>query len=103
MPEDDRWLTRIEVTLCQGRHHQVRRLCKRAQLKLVALRRVAIGPLALDTLGLPMGGLRVLDHREKRALYELCLPRLLAEQDAFHSRVPTGIDSSYRVSRDVEE
>ena len=65
MPEDDRWLTRIEVTLCQGRHHQVRRLCKRAQLKLVALRRIAIGPLALDTLGLPMGTFSPLPEAER--------------------------------------
>ena len=91
VPEDDNWLTRVEVTLAQGRHHQVRRLCKRAQLKLVALRRIAIGPLSLDSLGLPVGGLRVLDRGEKRALYELCLPRLLAEQDTFHCHAAAGV------------
>jgi 16S rRNA U516 pseudouridylate synthase RsuA-like enzyme len=78
-PEDG-WLTRVELEIAQGRHHQVRRLCKAAGLKLRHLRRLAVGPVSLD--GLCVGGVRVLGRDEKRTLYSHCLPRLLAAQDA---------------------
>ena len=71
-------MTRVEVTLSQGRHHQVRRLCRRAGLRLLHLRRLAVGPVALD--GLEPGEVRVLTRDEKRALYEWCLPRLVEAQ-----------------------
>ena len=46
IPEDG-WLTEVEVQLRQGRHHQIRRLCKRAGLRLLHLRRISVGPIAL--------------------------------------------------------
>ena len=46
IPEDG-WLTEVEVQLRQGRNHQIRRLCKRAGLRLLHLRRISVGPIAL--------------------------------------------------------
>ena len=38
----------VELQLRQGRHHQIRRLCQRAGLRLLHLRRLSVGPIALD-------------------------------------------------------
>jgi len=83
IPEDG-WLTQVDVRLAQGRHHQVRRLCTRAGLKLRHLRRESVGPIGLD--GLAPGDVRELSRDEKRALYRLCLPRLLDAQQAWRTR-----------------
>ena len=53
----DGWLTEVEVQLRQGRHHQIRRLCQRAGLRLLHLRRRSVGPIALD--GMVPGEVRV--------------------------------------------
>ena len=37
----------VEVQLRQGRHHQIRRLCQRAGLRLLHLRRLSVGPIEL--------------------------------------------------------
>ena len=76
----DGWLTRVELVLTQGRHHQVRRLVRKAGLRLLHLRRVAVGPIALGEDAAP-GDVRMLGRDEKRALYTVCLPRLLARAD----------------------
>ena len=49
IPEDG-WLTEVEVQLRQGRNHQIRRLCKRAGLRLLHLRRISVGPIALGRM-----------------------------------------------------
>lgn len=79
--EGANWVTRIEVVLAQGRHHQVRRLCRRAGLRLLHLRRLAVGPITLE--GLCPGDVRALNREEKRGLYEISLPKLLEAQSAF--------------------
>ncbi|KAJ8600264.1 hypothetical protein CTAYLR_000616 [Chrysophaeum taylorii] len=56
-------LLRIEIF--EGRHHQVRRLCKRARLDLVDLERVSFGPLHLGSLA--PGDARPLSDDELRA------------------------------------
>ena len=71
----------LVAVLSQGRHHQVRRLCKRAGLHLHHLRRLEVGPVGLGEL--EPGGVRELGHEEKRALYSCCLPRLLQAQHGF--------------------
>jgi 16S rRNA U516 pseudouridylate synthase RsuA-like enzyme len=68
------WVTEIEVEIQQGRHHQIRRLCKRAGLELLHLRRVAIGPLSLADLQLGIGEVRELSESDKVALYSAALP-----------------------------
>ena len=75
MPEGG-WLTRVELELRQGRHHQIRRLCRRARVKLRHLERTAVGPVELGAL--PAGGVRVLGLEERRALYAACLPGLVS-------------------------
>ena len=74
----DGWLTSVDLVLAQGRHHQVRRLVRRAGLRLLHLRRVAVGPIVLGDDVAP-GDVRVLDRQAKRELYAHCLPQLLDE------------------------
>lgn len=71
----DGWLTEVEMTIRQGRHHQIRRLCKRAGLKLRHLRRTAFGPIKLGTM-VP-GDVRELGLKEKADIYKSCMPQLL--------------------------
>jgi len=68
------WLTEVEVTIHQGRHHQIRRLCARAGLKLRHLRRTSFGPITLDSM--KPGDVRVLGMEEKALLYQACVPCL---------------------------
>eukprot|EP01052_Picozoa_sp_SAG31_P042047 SAG31_NODE_6554_length_1979_cov_4.180851_1_plen_315_part_00 len=86
------WLTEVELTISQGRHHQIRRLAHRAGLQLRHLHRASIGPVSLDLEGpaaagaeqqrLSAGGVRVLSGAERRALYEVCMPMFDADVDA---------------------
>ncbi len=77
-PARVRWLaprnraTWIEVTVTEGRNHQVRLLCARSALQVVKLRRVAIGPLHLGDL--PPRWCRALEEGEVAALYAAVLP-----------------------------
>lgn len=68
----DGWLTEVKLTIAQGRHRQIRRLCKRAGLKLRHLRRIAFGPVELG--GMVPGDVRALGLDEKAELYRACLP-----------------------------
>ena len=56
----------LEVTIAEGRNRQIRRLAARADLKVTALHRVRLGPLALGDL--PVGAARGLTPREVDAL-----------------------------------
>ena len=56
----------LEVTLCEGRHHQVRRLCGRAGLFVVRLLRTSVAGLTLA--GLRPGEWRELTPEELAAL-----------------------------------
>ena len=56
----------LEVTIAEGRNRQIRRLAARADLKVTALHRVRLGPLALGDL--PVGAARGLTPREVEAL-----------------------------------
>ena len=71
----DGWLTEIAVEICQGRNHQIRRLCWRAGLQLLHLRRVSIGPVELG--GMRAGDVRALSQQETEVLQAACLPRYL--------------------------
>jgi 23S rRNA pseudouridine2605 synthase len=62
----------IEVVLTEGRHRQVRHLCRRSGFQIVKLRRVSLGPLALGDLTLRW--CRTLVSHEVQALYEAALP-----------------------------
>lgn len=64
--------TWIEVVLTDGRTRQVRLLCARSGLRVVKLRRVAIGPLRLGDLKLRW--CRPLTRDEVAACYALALP-----------------------------
>lgn len=56
----------MEITVHEGRHHLVRRMCAVLGLAVVSLVRVELSHLALDKL--PIGGYRVLTKRERTAL-----------------------------------
>ena len=74
----------MELTIRQGRHHQVRRLCRRGGLKLRHLRRLRVGPVGLG--GLRPGEVRVLGREEKAGLYAMCLPKWLEQQGVDQAR-----------------
>ena len=58
----------VSVSIEEGKHHQIRRLCKRAGLRVLRLVRVSFGPLELG--GLPAGSARALTVVEVRACYD---------------------------------
>lgn len=64
--------TWLEVTIDEGRHHQVRHLCARARFPILKLRRVRIGPVELGDLRLRW--CRPLAEEEIAALYAAALP-----------------------------
>ncbi|MEC9466724.1 MAG: pseudouridine synthase [Myxococcota bacterium] len=70
-PEPGTWLS---CTLYDGKNRQIRRLCRRSGLKLLVLRRVSLGPIAMDALA--EGQARSLSQREIEACYQLALPGL---------------------------
>jgi pseudouridine synthase len=57
----------LELTLDQGKHHQIRRLCRALDLRLMHLHRRSIGPIHLDNLAL--GGFCALTPTEVTALW----------------------------------
>ncbi len=64
--------TWISITITEGRHRQVRKLCRRSGLQIRKLRRVKLGPLELGDL--KMRWCRRLTDEEVKALYEVALP-----------------------------
>ena len=59
----DRIISIGEITVCEGRWHQVRRMLKAVGLTVTALERVSIGALTLDE-NLPYGEYRTLTREE---------------------------------------
>jgi 16S rRNA pseudouridine516 synthase len=59
---------RVELTLLEGRFHQVKRMFAQRGNRVLYLRRVAFGPLELPD-GLPVGVARALSEAELEALY----------------------------------
>lgn len=54
--------TLIEIILNEGKNHQIRRMCARVGINIVELKRVSIGPVNLNFLGL--GKYRTLTEKE---------------------------------------
>jgi pseudouridine synthase len=52
----------LRVTLREGRHRQVRRMCEAAGLRVVKLKRVQFGPVTVRRL--PLGAVRSLESKE---------------------------------------
>jgi pseudouridine synthase len=52
----------LRVTLREGRHRQVRRMCEAAGLRVVKLKRVQFGPVTVRRL--PLGAVRPLESKE---------------------------------------
>ena len=61
--------TWLRVTLQEGRNRQIKRMCEAVGLRVLKLKRVALGPLRLE--GLPPGKYRLLNAAEVRKLREL--------------------------------
>jgi pseudouridine synthase len=57
----------LTMTLDQGKHHQIRRLCRALDLRLLHLHRSSVGPISLGEL--PLGDLRALGPSEVAALW----------------------------------
>lgn len=62
----------IEVGISEGKHRQVRHLCRRSGFQIVKLRRVRLGPLELGDLTLRW--CRGLERDEVTQLYRAALP-----------------------------
>jgi 23S rRNA pseudouridine2605 synthase len=56
----------LRVTLHEGRHRQVRKMCESVGLRVVRLKRVRFGPISAR--GMPPGAVRPLDPREIQML-----------------------------------
>lgn len=57
----------VTIRICQGMYHQVKRMCAACGRKVIALRRTAIGSLALDE-SLKPGECRLLSESERDSL-----------------------------------
>ncbi len=56
-----------EITICEGRYHQVKRMAEAVGSRVLALKRLTMGPLRLDE-DLPAGSWRPLTREERKAL-----------------------------------
>ena len=59
--------TRIRITICEGRFHQIKRMFEKVGKTVVYLKRLSMGSLKLDP-ALPKGSARLLTQEEKAAL-----------------------------------
>lgn len=58
----------LEISICEGRNRQIRRLCKRSGLHITRLMRVSFGPLQLGAM--PSSSVRSMTQAEVAACYE---------------------------------
>jgi 16S rRNA pseudouridine516 synthase len=63
-------LSKIELTIHEGKFHQVKRMFESVGKKVVYLKRLSMGPLRLDDLALPLGAVKELTEDELRLLRE---------------------------------
>ena len=90
--------TWVEVVIDEGRNRQVRRLCERAGLQIVKLRRVRLGPLELGDLELRW--CRPLAAAEVAACYARALP---ADPQPELTPIDDGPAALARAQRDMRE
>jgi 23S rRNA pseudouridine2605 synthase len=79
--EQNSWL---EITIHEGRKHQVKRMLEAVRHPVLRLTRVKMGPLSLGDLG--SGEVRYLTDREANALRGLVEERVAFSQDEQHQR-----------------
>lgn len=65
--EDGKWQSEIRLTICEGKFHQVKRMMEAVGKKVVYLKRISMGPLALPE-DLEKGKWRPLSEEEIAAL-----------------------------------
>lgn len=61
------WESRIQITICEGRFHQIKRMFEKVGKKVIYLKRLSMGSLKLDP-ALEKGSARLLTEEEKTAL-----------------------------------
>ena len=62
-------ISEIELTITEGKFHQVKRMFEAVDKKVVYLKRLSMGPLSLDE-ALPLGTYRELTKEEVEVLYQ---------------------------------
>jgi 23S rRNA pseudouridine2605 synthase len=88
VPADRRSENLIELTIREGRNRQVRRMCEAVGHPVIALERIAFGPVDLD--GLPSGSHRLLSDAEVDRLRSADRPAGEAGGPAVEARGPAG-------------
>ena len=63
-------LSEIELTITEGKFHQVKRMFEAVGKKVVYLKRLSMGPLVLDE-ELPLGAYRELTEEELELLFNI--------------------------------
>ncbi len=63
----DQFITDVHITICEGKFHQVKRMCGARGFDVVYLKRISMGGLALDE-SLPEGAYRPLTGEELESL-----------------------------------
>ena len=63
----DQSISKIEITICEGKYHQIKRMCLCRGHEVLFLKRLSMGPLKLDD-SLAPGLYRPLTNEEKNAL-----------------------------------
>ncbi|MCR4675505.1 MAG: 16S rRNA pseudouridine(516) synthase, partial [Lachnospiraceae bacterium] len=66
---DNRGLSKIEITICEGKYHQIKRMCLCRGHEVLFLKRLSMGPLKLDK-DLAPGLYRPLTSEEIQCLLE---------------------------------
>lgn len=77
--------TLVEVVLNEGKNHQIRRMFSRVGINIVELKRISIGSLQLDHLGL--GAYRSLNEQELNALKE----QVAAQVEAYENETTKAV------------
>lgn len=68
--KDNNDVSEIEITIVEGRYHQIKRMFKAVGMEVIYLKRMSMGPIALDSK-LPCGSYRRLTDEEISSLKEV--------------------------------
>lgn len=84
------WCLDLKVLICEGKHHQIRRMVQRSQLRVMTLCRISLAAiLRIESVPLP-GDCRWLDEWEVDELYDALKVNNRVEQRTFNEAKHSG-------------